>query len=124
MKITSLYSFHSESDTSISLVWFQRLCWNPSDLHPYEISMRPQCFHFSFVILGPSVLLPLLNTMFLKHQMCLSDEGIQKKKKKTKMQGFTKQSMIFFCPVVLILSFYTSINAFISTGLFLITAGK
>lgn len=82
VKITGLYSFDSESDTSISLVWFQRLCWNPPDLHPYEISIRPQCFQFSFVILGPSVLLPLLNTMFLKHQMCLWDEGIRKKKKK------------------------------------------
>lgn len=80
VKITGLYSFDPESDTSISLGWFQRLCWNPSDLHPYEISIRPQCFHFSFVILGPSVLLPLLNTMFLKHQMCLWDEGMWQKK--------------------------------------------
>lgn len=121
VKITGLYSFDPESDTSISLGWFQRLCWNPSDLHPYEISIRPQCFHFSFVILGPSVLLPLLNTMFLKHQMCLWDEGMWQK---SRLQRFTKQNMIFFCSVAWILGFYTSITAFISTGLFLITIGK
>lgn len=121
LKITGLYSFDPESDTSISLGWFQRLCWNPSDLHPYEISIRPQCFHFSFVILGPSVLLPLLNTMFLKHQMCLCDEGMWQK---NRLQRFTKQHMISFCSIVWILGFYTSITAFISTGLFLITIGK